>query len=116
MLVLLCDGCGGEIPPSFKNYSPDRRHFCKDCQPLVNRRQYQKGDALSQRELEVLALIVEGLSNQEIAQQLVVTIETVKRHSTHIYQKLGVKNRLQAALLAEKQRISPLGLVALSIS
>lgn len=53
-------------------------------------------EPLSQRELEVLRLIAEGLSNREIAQRLVISLSTVKGHTTNIFGKLGVKNRTQA--------------------
>jgi LuxR family maltose regulon positive regulatory protein len=53
-------------------------------------------DSLSQRELQVLQLIIQGASNQEIAQELVITYDTVKRHVSHIFSKLGVSNRVQA--------------------
>lgn len=61
-------------------------------QPLV--------EPLSERELEVLDLIAEGLSNQEIAQRLFLSVPTVKWHTTHIYGKLGVQNRTQAVAQA----------------
>ncbi|HTK08558.1 MAG TPA: LuxR C-terminal-related transcriptional regulator [Ktedonobacteraceae bacterium] len=51
---------------------------------------------LSEREYEVLALLAQGASNQEIARRLAITMNTVKRHVSHIYGKLGVKNRVQA--------------------
>src|SRR5262249_26110414 len=53
-------------------------------------------EPLSERELEVLQLLARGASNQEIAQELVVVVDTVKRHVSHIFSKLGVKNRVQA--------------------
>ncbi|HTK08557.1 MAG TPA: LuxR C-terminal-related transcriptional regulator [Ktedonobacteraceae bacterium] len=53
-------------------------------------------ESLSVRELEVLRLLVQGASNEEIAQRLVVVLDTAKRHVYHIYQKLDVKNRVQA--------------------
>ena len=58
-------------------------------------------DSLSEREQEVLRLIASGLSNAEIADQLVVSYSTVKKHVNHIYSKLGVKNRTQALLRAQ---------------
>jgi LuxR family maltose regulon positive regulatory protein len=58
-------------------------------------------DPLSEREREVLQLLVHGSSNQEIAQELVIAVDTVKRHVSHIFSKLGVKNRLQAARQAQ---------------
>ena len=51
---------------------------------------------LSERELEVLQLLAEGQSNQQIAQELVIALDTVKRHVSHIFSKLAVNNRVQA--------------------
>jgi len=53
-------------------------------------------EPLSERELQVLQLLARGASNQEIAQDLVIVVDTVKRHVSHIFSKLGVKNRVQA--------------------
>ncbi len=55
-------------------------------------------DPLSERELEVLALIATGASNREIADQLYIAEGTVKNHVTSILSKLGVRDRTQAAL------------------
>jgi LuxR family maltose regulon positive regulatory protein len=55
---------------------------------------------LSERELDVLQLMARGDSNQEIADRLVITLDTVKRHVTHIFEKLGVHNRVQAVARA----------------
>jgi ATP/maltotriose-dependent transcriptional regulator MalT len=59
-------------------------------------------DPLTRRELEVLQLIAAGLSNQEIAEQLVVALSTVKKHINRIYSKLGVKRRTQAVVRARE--------------
>jgi len=53
-------------------------------------------ELLTPRELEILRLIGEGYSNPEIASQLVVTINTIKKHTSNIYGKLGVRSRTQA--------------------
>lgn len=53
-------------------------------------------EPITNREREVLRLIAEGLSNQEIADQLVISVSTVKRHAFNLYGKLGVKRRTQA--------------------
>lgn len=55
---------------------------------------------LSDREQEVLSLMAEGHNNSEIARQLYVSPNTVKTHVRGILNKLGVKNRIQAAILA----------------
>jgi LuxR family maltose regulon positive regulatory protein len=62
----------------------------------------QTPELLSQRELEVLQLLAQGRSNREIAQELVIALDTVKRHINHIFSKLGVQNRLQALKQARK--------------
>jgi LuxR family maltose regulon positive regulatory protein len=59
-------------------------------------------EPLSSRELEVLRLVTQGLSNREIAEILVVTEWTVKKHLTNVYGKLGVKNRRQAITRAKE--------------
>jgi DNA-binding CsgD family transcriptional regulator len=58
--------------------------------------------ALSARELEVLGLLAAGKPNPAIAQELVITLDTVKRHVTHILDKLGVANRVQAVTRARE--------------
>jgi DNA-binding CsgD family transcriptional regulator len=57
-------------------------------------------ETLSPREIDVLRLLANGRSNQEIAHMLVVALNTVKMHIKHIYRKLGVKNRVQAVAQA----------------
>lgn len=58
---------------------------------------------LSERELEVLRLIVDGMSNQQIAQQLFISNDTVKTHIKHILEKLAAGDRTQAAVKALRQ-------------
>jgi LuxR family maltose regulon positive regulatory protein len=53
-------------------------------------------EPISERESEVLRLIGEGLTNQQIAERLVISLGTVKAHTSNIYRKLGVRNRTQA--------------------
>jgi LuxR family maltose regulon positive regulatory protein len=62
-------------------------------------------EPISGRELEVLILIAHGRSNQEIADQLVVSLATVKTHINNLYGKLGVKTRTQALVKARELRL-----------
>ncbi len=62
---------------------------------------------LSKRELEVLQLMAEGLSNHEIAERLYVSLSTVKTHSRNLFDKLGVARRTQAIDKAKKLFIIP---------
>jgi DNA-binding CsgD family transcriptional regulator len=59
-------------------------------------------EPLSERELEVLGLLAVGRSNQQIADELVVALDTVKKHVSHILDKLGVANRTQAVARARQ--------------
>jgi LuxR family maltose regulon positive regulatory protein len=57
-------------------------------------------EPLSERELEVLRLLADGRSNRAIAEELVISLDTVKRHVTHVLDKLGAANRTQAVTRA----------------
>jgi LuxR family transcriptional regulator, maltose regulon positive regulatory protein len=59
-------------------------------------------DPLTSRELEVLRLVAAGRSNQDIARELVVTLDTVKKHVSHILSKLGGSNRTEAVTRARQ--------------
>jgi NarL family two-component system response regulator LiaR len=65
-------------------------------------------DPLTQRELDVLRLVARGLSNQDIARELVLSEATVRYHVTNILGKLHLANRTQAALYALKEGLSVL--------
>jgi len=66
-----------------------------------------KGQALTGRQREVLALMVEGLSNAEIAGRLSISLPTARFHVSQILDKLGVANRAEATALAVKRRLVP---------
>jgi LuxR family maltose regulon positive regulatory protein len=59
-------------------------------------------EPLSARELEILGLIAEGMSNREIADRLVIAEDTVKTHTKAIHGKLGVQRRTQAVARARE--------------
>lgn len=62
-------------------------------------------DTLSQRELEVLKLYAEGMSNSEIAEKLFISVRTVESHKTHILQKTGLKSHVDLVKLAIKYKL-----------
>jgi NarL family two-component system response regulator LiaR len=64
-------------------------------------------DELTDRELEVLRLIARGLSNREIAAELVISQKTVKTHVSNILGKLHLDDRTQAAIYAIKKGLAP---------
>jgi len=73
------------------------------------RREVDMGQAarldLSKRELEVLGLMAEGFSNQEIAEKLFVSLNTIKTHTSRIFEKMDVKRRTQAVEMAKRLNI-----------
>jgi LuxR family maltose regulon positive regulatory protein len=64
-------------------------------------------EPLTERESEVLVLLAEGKPNREIAERLVVTLDTVKKHLTHIFGKLGAVSRTQAVARARELHLLP---------
>ncbi|MCE7981194.1 MAG: hypothetical protein DYG89_08395 [Caldilinea sp. CFX5] len=83
--------------PSADAPPPARPSTTAPTQPLI--------EPLTPRELEVLTLIAQGLSNQAIADQLVLTVGTVKSYTAAIYGKLGVRSRTQAIVLARELKL-----------
>ena len=69
----------------------------------------RKTFGLTARELEVVTLITEGSTNKHIADTFGISEETVKRHLTNIFNKIGVGNRLELALFALNHNLLPRG-------
>ena len=65
----------------------------------------EPGHDLTPREREVLALMVEGLSNPQIGERLVISVTTVRSHASSIFSKLGVSNRAEAIALALRNKL-----------
>jgi DNA-binding NarL/FixJ family response regulator len=66
---------------------------------------HRAGAQLTEREQEVLTLLVQGLPNKLIARRLAISERTVKGHVTHIFERIGVSDRTQAALWARSHRL-----------
>ena len=105
MATLLCEAAIHGIAPSyvdkllasFESLKRERVETASPgsrAQPLV--------EPLTRRELEVLRFIATGASNREIAEALVIAVNTLKKHITSIYGKLGVNNRTQAVIRARE--------------
>ena len=62
---------------------------------------------ISQREMEVLQLVAAGATNQEIADQLFVSLNTIKTHTSRLFEKLDVQRRTQAIEKAKRLNIIP---------
>jgi LuxR family maltose regulon positive regulatory protein len=104
MAKLLYKAASRGIMPSYTGkllaaFSPSRQAYKKAAGEIV--------EPLSSREMEVLQLIAEGLSNKEVADKIYLSLRTVKWHATNIYAKLGVKNRTQAVAKARTLGILP---------
>ena len=96
--VTLLDAIAQETKSAASPASVNRKMGGPEGQPI------QEGlvEPLSKREVEILRLIGEGLSNQEISDRLVITLHTVKKHSSNIFEKLGVNSRTQAVARAHQ--------------
>jgi two-component system, NarL family, response regulator LiaR len=75
--------------------------------PFAVDEQRQAELGITPRELEILGLIAAGLSNREIADRLFVSENTVKTHSSRLFDKLGAKRRTQAVQLGKEARLIP---------
>ena len=84
---------------------PDYARQLLEAMPLAEPEQPVLIEPLSKRELQVLELIEQGLTNRQIARQLVISLPTVKSHTGNIYSKLGVSSRTQAVAKARALRI-----------
>ncbi len=104
MAQLLSESAVQEIMPNYagkllaafeaETQGIEERAYLSPAQPLI--------EPLSQRELEVLRLVAQGLSNDEIGQRLFLALDTVKGHNRRIYDKLQVQRRTEAVARARE--------------
>ena len=76
-------------------------------QPFALNEDRMKQLGITKRELEILALIAQGMSNREIAEKLFVSENTVKTHSSHLFDKLSAKRRTQAVQIGKEMGLIP---------
>jgi LuxR family maltose regulon positive regulatory protein len=95
-----------ELLPQVRETAPDLVAAIlgqqKSKEGIVKAAQPQLPEPLTEQELNILALIVGGKTNRQIADELVITLGTAKWHVHNILQKLGVKNRMQATIRAQE--------------
>jgi DNA-binding CsgD family transcriptional regulator len=76
-------------------------------QPFAVNEERLRELSITKRELEILALIAQGMSNREIAEKLFVSENTVKTHSSRLFDKLSVKRRTQAVQIGKEMGLIP---------
>jgi len=79
----------------------------RDAGPFVPDEESRKGLGITPREHEILTLIAEGLSNREIGEKLFVSENTVKTHSSRLFDKMSVNRRVQAVQRGRELRLIP---------
>jgi NarL family two-component system response regulator LiaR len=79
----------------------------RSAEPFVPDERKREDLSITRRELEVLELIAQGMSNREIAGKLFVSENTVKTHSSRVFDKLGAKRRTQAVQLGKELGLLP---------
>ena len=84
----------------------EKEIYVSDTEFIQDRNQLEKLN-LSKREMDVLELIAQGCSNQEIASQLFVSLPTIKSHSSKLFEKLDVNRRTQAVEKAKRLKLIP---------
>lgn len=91
--------------PKVQTITIGKEVFIKDETHFIFNSAEMEKLGLSKRELEVLQLMAEGLSNQEIADRIFVSLNTIKTHSSKVFEKLDVKRRTQAVEKAKRLKL-----------
>lgn len=104
---LLKNVTGEELATAIRNAYAGRPTLAPEVTQdfILSAQKPKPGDNLSEREREVLILLVEGLSNPEIAQRLTISRSTARAHVSNILTKLNVSNRSEAVALALRNKI-----------
>ena len=95
------------VPAKTQTVVVEKEVYLHPASPFTFNEVQQQKLGLSAREIEVLQLMAAGMSNQEIADQLYVSVNTVKTHTSNIFQKLDVKRRTQAVEKAKQLQLIP---------
>ena len=95
------------VPGKTQTVVVEKEVYLHPASPFTFNEVQQQKLGLSHREIEVLQLMAAGMSNQEIADQLYVSIHTVKTHTSNVFQKLDVKRRTQAVEKAKQLQLIP---------
>jgi NarL family two-component system response regulator LiaR len=93
--------------PKVQTVTVEKQVYIDTSAPFILKEEALTKLNMSRRELEVLQLMSSGLSNQEIATRLFVSINTVKTHSARVFEKLEVNRRTQAVKQARKLGLIP---------
>ena len=107
---LLKNVSGGELVEAIRSAYQGNSILAPEVAQVLVQSTFEKpypGDDLTRREREVLALLVEGLSNPEIASCLTISRSTARAHVSNIFAKLGVSNRGEAIALAIRSQLVP---------
>lgn len=107
---LLKTSSAGEIAEAIRRTHLGEEVIEEEVSKKLSKKNIQMGNRklhedLTKREIEVLSLITQGLTNQEIAERLFITIKTVKTHVSNILSKLEVSDRTQATIYAFKHNL-----------
>lgn len=93
--------------PKVQTLVVEKEVYIKNTAPFTFNEEALNQLSMSRRELEVLQLMADGLSNQEIADQLFVSLNTVKTHSARVFEKMEVKRRTQAIEKGKRMSLIP---------
>jgi ATP/maltotriose-dependent transcriptional regulator MalT len=95
LIFILVFFTGNGFIPVYLNYSGELKRLVPEIKTTVSLEEFCKKFEVSPREKEIIAEICNGLSNQQIADKLFISLQTVKDHTHRIYGKIDVNSRVQ---------------------